>query len=423
MIRLLPSIWILLVTCLASATPVLGVSQRIIVTVIDGQQQEGEVAGWDKDSLTLKSDGASVEVSIEELLNIRPAEKSADHKQLASYAELIDGAQLPLSEFTVSKREATIATPLAEQLLTLPTDQIGLVQFTPRTETAGAFWDELAQKRLPGDVLVVQKGEPEQLDYLSGVLGDVTKERVEFRWEGEAVPVKRNKISAMAYYHAKPSELPEPLCWISTRHGARIPATEVEWDTDEKVLRITSVLGLQFSVPIADWLESDYAAGKLIYLSDLTPLRQRWTPRIDLPASAELIQQYGLPRRDQSYTGSSLSLRWPAENPTEAGEIKSFAKGLALRSRTLLEYRIPSGMTRFVALAGIDPATASQGNVALEVSADGILLWKGEIDGGSAPVELDVPLGDARRLQIFVDYGTNLDYGDRLHLVDARLTK
>ena len=102
---------------------------------------------------------------------------------------------------------------------------------------------------------------------------------------------------------------------------------------------------------------------------------------------------------------------------------KSYAKGLALRSRTLLEYRIPSGMIRFAALAGIDPATASQGKVTLEISADGNLLWQGEIDGGSAPMEINVPLQKARRLRLFVDYGTNLDYGDRLHLVDARLTK
>ena len=80
-------------------------------------------------------------------------------------------------------------------------------------------------------------------------------------------------------------------------------------------------------------------------------------------------------------------------------------------------------MIRFAALAGIDPATASQGKVTLEISADGNLLWQGEIDGGSAPVEINVPLQNARRLRLFVDYGTNLDYGDRLHLVDARMTK
>ena len=89
----------------------------------------------------------------------------------------------------------------------------------------------------------------------------------------------------------------------------------------------------------------------------------------------------------------------------------------------MLEYRLPAGVKRLAALAGIDPATSGQGNVALEISADGRLLWQGEIDGSEAPVEIDLPLSGVRRLRIVVDYGSNLDYGDRLHLVDARLTK
>ena len=94
-----------------------------------------------------------------------------------------------------------------------------------------------------------------------------------------------------------------------------------------------------------------------------------------------------------------------------------------MRSRTELAYRMPTGMRRFMAIAGIDPATAGQGHVALEIRADDRVLWEGEIDGQRPPVEIDLELGTARRLQLHVDYGENLDYGDRLHLVEARVTK
>ena len=80
-------------------------------------------------------------------------------------------------------------------------------------------------------------------------------------------------------------------------------------------------------------------------------------------------------------------------------------------------------MARFIATAGIDPATAGQGHVTLEIRGDDRVLWEGAIDGREPPVEIDVELGTARRLQLIVDYGENLDYGDRLHLVEARFTK
>jgi hypothetical protein len=59
----------------------------------------------------------------------------------------------------------------------------------------------------------------------------------------------------------------------------------------------------------------------------------------------------------------------------------------------------------------------------LEIRADQRVLWEGEVDGHADPVNIDVNLGSARRLQIRVDYGRNLDFGDRLHLVEARVTK
>ncbi|MCH8839819.1 MAG: NPCBM/NEW2 domain-containing protein [Planctomycetes bacterium] len=421
--RVLPAILILLLASLVNATPTLAVSPRIVVTFIDGQQVEGELVDWQADTLSLTSEDGSTEVPLNRLLSVRPVETAAIFRRVASYVELTDGSLLPLSGFTVVNRVATIHTMLAEQPLRIPTAQIQLVQFSGRAQSDAAFWAELAEKQLPGDVLVIQKGEPVQLDYLSGVLGDVSEELVDFRWDGEEIPVKRTKIAALVYYHSKQPKLPEPRCWITTRHGARIPAARVKWKTEEEVLLVTTVTGLKFAVPLTDLHEADYSVGKLAYLSDLTPLRQQWTPRIGLPVAAELIRQHGLPRRDQSFSGSSLTLLWPAENSAGSNETKSYAKGLALRSRTLLEYRIPSGMIRFAALVGIDPTTASQGKVTLEISADGNLLWQGEIEGGSAPVEINVPLPKARRLRLFVDYGTNLDYGDRLHLVDARLTK
>jgi hypothetical protein len=103
--------------------------------------------------------------------------------------------------------------------------------------------------------------------------------------------------------------------------------------------------------------------------------------------------------------------------------VRTYPRGIAVRSRSELVYRIPEGMSRFLLTAGIDPATAAQGHVTLEIRGDDQVLWEGTIDGREPPVEIDVELGAARRLQLVVDYGENLDYGDRLHLIEARFTK
>ena len=419
----MPRILLLFLFLLTPAAPTLAVSPRIVVTSLDGRQTEGELVALQPNTLSVKTESTTFELPLDSLLRIRPAEPSAKPESLVAFVELIDGSQLPLERFTANDGVTTIESPLSESPLQIATEQIRLVQLVGRASGDVAFWADLLEKHLPEDMLVVQKGKPVQLDYLPGVLGDVSGEVVDFTWDGEAIPVKRSKIAALTYYHAQQFELAEPGCWLITRRGARLAAASVSWKAGDETLEIATVTGLQLALPIGELHEADYSVGKLTYLSDLVPLKQKWTPRIDLPATAGLIRQHGLPRRDQSFAGSSLSLLWPAENGTGQKRTESYAKGLAVRSRTLLVYRVPAGMNRFTLLAGIDPATASQGHVTLEILADGNLLWQGEIEGGAAPLEINVPMHKARRLRLLVDYGKNLDYGDRLHLVDARFTK
>jgi hypothetical protein len=272
-----------------------------------------------------------------------------------------------------------------------------------------------------GDLLIIAKREG-LARYLAGVVGDVSADDVTFDYDGQKLPVKRSKVVAISYYHAQQRSLPEASCKLTLMDGSQIPAHEVAM-VDDGMLRVVTPAGIELSVSLLHVVRGDFSAGKLAYLSDLKPIEMKWTPRIATPGAASLIAEVGQPRSNVSFTESALSLGWPDESQPSGHEIRTYARGLAIRSRTDLAYRLPTGMRRFTAIAGIDPATAGQGHVVLEIRADDRVLWEGEIDGKRLPVELDLDLGTARRLQFHVDYGRNLDYGDRLHLVEARVTK
>jgi hypothetical protein len=176
-------------------------------------------------------------------------------------------------------------------------------------------------------------------------------------------------------------------------------------------------------VPLEQLARIDFSTGKITYLSELKASSVRWIPRVAIPKEASTIADYGLPRNNVSFSGSPLSLMWDDDPLPSRRDVRTYPRGIAVRSRSELVYRIPEGMSRFLLTAGIDPATAAQGHVTLEIRGDDQVLWEGTIDGREPPMEIDVELGAARRLQLVVDYGENLDYGDRLHLVEARFTK
>ncbi len=215
----------------------------------------------------------------------------------------------------------------------------------------------------------------------------------------------------------------------------------------EDRLNVQTVCGFSVELPVEELVSADYSFGKLVYLSDLKPLSVQWIPRVGLPSTAPTIRRYGEPRYDASFgrpdsglRGSglrglglagarragketSLTLRWQSATDPRGGVLKTYAKGLAIRSRTELVYRLPPGMRHFRALAGIDPSTSLQGHVEVKLAGDRGCLWEGTIDGNHRPVEIDLDLEGSRLLTILVDYGKNLDWGDRLHLVEARVTR
>jgi hypothetical protein len=214
----------------------------------------------------------------------------------------------------------------------------------------------------------------------------------------------------------------EPKASIQGRSGLRVNASHVE--LEDSLLELTTATGEKLTWPLADVSLADFSAGKLMYLSDIEPASTRCSPFIALPPSASLASEYGQPRRDKSAFGGppSLVMR-EGETAVARSAIKTFPKGLALRSRTEITYRLPSGFQRFIAIAGIEPATTTAGNVRLSIFGDDRALLETEVTGDQPPRPIQLNIANVKRLKILVDFGQNLDTGDWLNLCDARIAK
>ncbi len=401
---------------LGTLWPPVAYAETVVLTTIDGQATTGELADWTATEVTVTIDGEAKKFSAEELLELRPQAAPSSSTRFVPLVELVDGSRFPISEFSVSDRVATVVTLLAAEPLRIPAEKIRLVQFV--ASEAAETW---LRPNLAGDFIVVTKKDSAETETLEGIINGVTSEQVEFTWDGDAIPVKRSKIAGLGFYHANADMVAEPICWLSLSSGARLLVSNLSPEDDE--IHVTTSGGQNLQVALAEIISADYSVGKLVYLSDLEFLKTHWTPLVAYPASMESVQDYGKPRRNISFAGSPLTLSWPNGEGGLSERLQTYSKGLALRSRTELEYRLPKSMRRFVATAGIDPESLSQGNVFLTILIDEQTAFEQIIDGKQAPTNIDLDITDKQRLKIIVDYGENLDFGDRLHLVEARLIK
>jgi hypothetical protein len=395
---------------------------------LDGSTADGELRTWSATQVTIDTPQGDQTVAVNQLLSVRfqdgPATPPVDTASLP-FVEFVDGTRLPISDYRTTGTRAVVSVPPMAQAvqkeIAVAVRQVAAVRLHPLSPTTMAQWDEVRAQNLPSDVLMVLKRGGESLDYVEGVAGNISSDKVDFKLDEETTRADRKLVAGVSYFRGDARTGGDPRCIVYGKSGLK--AVLAEASLNGEALQMKTVNGVEFAWPLVDITLADFSAGKIAYLSDLEPAVQKWTPLVAIPATASAAASYGKMRRDRSPFGGPLTLLSQDNSLTRGGRERSFDKGLALRSRTELTYRLPAGYRRFTALAGIDPKAAASGNVKLTIQADERGLFTRDIAGGEPPVPLDVDISNARRLSITVDYGRNLDSGDWLILGDARIVK
>ncbi len=360
------------------------------------------------DAAGVTADGNRIAADKLVAVELNPA-SSTKPKQ---FVELTDGSRIALSEVTMESRRLLLNGPALVEPLSLPAHSVTLLVLADGDQVLRSFQEDWGSEP-PADLLFLRTKDG-GIDAIDGVADDIDPETIAFRWEEQPVRVKRAKAAGLAFYGGR-GVSEDPACSVSTADGSVLMAAALSWQQEAVEVRLAAGPTLRLRPESIGSVV--YALNRDTYLSDLTPLRSKWTPLVGLPAEAEIALAAGQPRRDVDYQGR------PIATVDEDGQPVEHAKGLALRSRTELVYRVPADAARFRAVLGLDPATRHVGSVTVSVSADDTLLWSGAVDGETPPVALNEPLGGSRTLTIEVDYGENLDFGDRLHLGNARFTE
>lgn len=384
-------------------------SSDVQVGTLAGKVESGKLERLSPEGVALNTATGSLELPHDQVLFIAPqdAARSEIAPKPAVWIELVDGSKLTAANLTIQKRVATLAIQGGEPV-ELPAKIIRRVRFAAGDDRQTAAWPDNVAESSTADLLAVRKNG--NVDFLSGIVGDLTAETVEFQFSGETIPVKRAKVDGFILFQKEADKLPDAVCIVQDARGWHLQAKSVAL-ADES-LDVTLLSGAVVKEPWAMVRRLDYSSGKVTYLSDLEPQSVQWTPFIKFSPSFEgLSHYYGL-RRDEGREHQPLRI---------AG--KTFSKGLSIYSRTLVTYRLPIGIKRFQAVAGIDDAVREDGVVRLEISADGKSLFAQTINGSTPPVALDLDVSGARKLSILVDYGDDFDAGDYLNLGDARMLK
>ena len=315
----------------------------VSIEPLSGSKVTGVLVELDTQHVTIDVEGKRSSFDTRDLLTLAVGQAGATKVPDATvWIELIDGSRIEATRYTVQDRVASILA--GDRTLSVETRNVRSVRYHPPSDTLDAQWREILEGKNAGDVIVLRRSKT-ALDQLEGVFHNVDEETIEFEYDDERIPVKREKLEGMVYFHPVVRDLPEAVCSVQETNGSTWRAKSFEWKAD--LLQVTSVGGIKYELPLAAVSRLDFSAGNVAYLSDLPFESVECTPFIGSRVSAKRILQLYQPRRDGSFAGSDL---WVGEGSA----IQTFEKGLSIHSRTVLTYRLADAFRKFTAVAGID---------------------------------------------------------------------
>lgn len=380
-----------------------GKAPSVTVRTLTGTLETGSL-------LELGSTGARVETGrppapksfpIEDLLAIEFTGLGKSTRAAGPVRVLLDGGSLvSCIRFTTKDQKAWLGLS-EDETWTIPLQNVRAVLLVPaEAKDLAEFVGKGISKRAVDGIDVLKEGKAYPLE---GTLGDVHELDLLFTVDGDEIPVRRERLTAL--YYAPPN---------APRAGEANARAEVT-DLAESVWKVQELTwtGDALKLRIHDQLERDlradevkridFSPGRVVHLSDLEPTLVQHVPFFDVGWNY---------RRDVNFNG---------EPPRIQGQF--FPKGLVVHSKTLIEYNLAGKYRRLEAMVGIEDSAGLFGDSLVRLKGDDMVLWEARLRAGEPARPVSIPLEKRSQLTIEVDFGEGLDVGDHVLFGDARLIK
>jgi hypothetical protein len=397
------------------------------VRTLEGESVKGKVAKLSAAILVVKTSTGTRELPTSQIMWVEwPVSPPLDKPSV--WLDLLDGSRLVAQTFTSAGGQARVELA-GGQTIELPTRAIHTVRFRQQTPELAVQWREITSSMATGDMVVmrrtsmrtIEQGENEPqtvteqaLDQLEGTLLDVTPESVLFDVDGDKVPVRREKLEGLVYFHPAKREFSQPVCKLLDAGGSSWLLRDVQLGDGR--IAATSLGGVALELPLVAVAKVDFSVGNIAFLTEL---------EADLPAG-ESPRSLQPPAMTFKFN-QLLKLR--SGPPPGASQFRiggqPFDKGQTLHGATKLVYRVPEGFRSFRAVAGVDDVFTSPGRFDLVILGDGKELLRQEfpLEGARRGLAIDLDVRQVRRITIALETASGQDIGDQLDLCEARFTK
>lgn len=377
------------------------------IRTLDGNSYTGDIISFKANEVQLRtSEGDKVTtfllkdvITIDFAPSARPVTRTPYLR-----VRLVDGSQLYCLTLGFQNKTMKLML-LSGHAIDVAFDQVHTVVCDAHDTNALNAFDVLQAESPKQDVIRVQNREATAVEPYEGVIQGANDVGSRLQFKARGVDTVSNldvaRLRAMYFLRSNIGPGEKAIARISDTFGNIFTVTRYVMDGSDCTVALQS--GQELKLMTSTISKFDLTPGKLVYLSDLEPSKVEETPIL-----AELYRF----RRDRNLEGGPLSV----------GR-RIYPKGLALHSRTVIEYDV-KGYSSFRAVLGLDDAMAGSAHAIVRIEADDKEVLKTAVSSkDNKPQDLNLPMTGVQKLRLIVEYGDDLDLGDHVNFADARLIK
>ncbi|MEO2021596.1 MAG: hypothetical protein ABGX05_07195, partial [Pirellulaceae bacterium] len=186
---------------------------QLEVRPLNGPALQGALISLDTKQLKISTDSGEKSLSIKELAtaSINPPPALMTEKP-AVWVQLIGGSLVHGTNYILKDKKITL-TLLSGETLELAPSAIRTVRFQAFEEGSREHFNRITQADASGDVIIIRRA-GKTLDELEGIVRGINEDTILFEFDGDKIPVDREKVFGIRYYQAAGKTLPAPVCQV-----------------------------------------------------------------------------------------------------------------------------------------------------------------------------------------------------------------
>ncbi len=429
------SVWLTLCASQAAGVQTNGLTeltseQSVSVQFTDGQSAEGTLQSFNESGVDLIVNDTVMQFPFEQISSLNVNEPVADDTSSDVQANtkrgkltFTDGSYAHINAITVQNETANILTA-AGLSLDVRASNLSKISWLgdDATESETKQWVELSERNLAtSDAIVVSKNGALQL--IEGVVGNISDQHLTFSIETRTAEVALKKIKGVIFYRAQ-REVADPRCQLTLMDDSRLLVRNIGFDG--RRFDLTLVGGQSLSVASSFVRRVDFSVVRFVYLSNLIPSTNTWTPLLASPEILKPLKALRVARFDRDFRGQRLTLsRTPESGLKYLAETDAYDKGIAISGGGRIVFALNGQFKRLTGLVGFDPQSHVSAVVRFMIKTDGQTAISEVMRAANTlqPIALELDVLGVRRIAISVEYEDGRLAGDVLHLADLKVSR